>query len=61
MPASAMDPPVDGSFTHIQHNCLSVSTYFLFLLTLNPFTHPTGDQEVAGSTLAGPATFFHGD
>ena len=23
--------------------------------------HPTGDQEVAGSTPAGLATFFHGD
>ena len=23
--------------------------------------HPTGDQEVAGSTPAGSATFFHGD
>ena len=23
--------------------------------------HPTGDQEVAGSTPSGSATFFHGD
>ena len=28
MPTSTMDSSIDGSFTHFQHNCLSVSYHF---------------------------------